>query len=68
MCQLDGYLLDNDLYTYAPIDWEALGAEIKPTPRVQNPLFEKTLEDLYEESNIRFSATSQSILYLEIST
>lgn len=49
MCQLDGYLLDNDLYTYAPIDWEALGAEIKPTPLVQNPLFDKTLEDLYEE-------------------
>ena len=49
MCQLDGYLLDNDLYTYAPIDWEALGAEIRPTPRVQNPLFDKTLEDLYEE-------------------
>lgn len=49
MCQFYGYLLDNDLYTYEPIDWESLGAEIKPTPLVQNPLFDKTLEDMYEE-------------------
>lgn len=27
MCQLDGYLLDNNMYTYKPIDWTALGAK-----------------------------------------
>jgi len=35
MCQLDGYLLDNDLYSFECIDWEALGAKRKPR---RNPL------------------------------
>ncbi len=35
MCQLDGYLLDNDLYSFKCIDWEALGAKRKPR---RNPL------------------------------
>ena len=35
MCQLDGYLLDNDLYTFECIDWEALGAKRRPR---RNPL------------------------------
>ena len=28
----DGTLLENDEYSYEPIDWEEFGAEIKPTP------------------------------------
>lgn len=30
MCQLDGYLLSNNLYTFEYIDWEALGAKNTP--------------------------------------
>ena len=30
MSMADGYLLDNDLYGYEGIDWEALGAKKNP--------------------------------------
>ena len=47
MNQQDGYLLDNDLYTFERIDWVALGA--KRTHR-RNPLFDDWFVDAQEDA------------------
>lgn len=49
----DGMLIENDRYSYEPIDWEEFGAEIKPFPmfpfgRYSSP-FTEELDTLEEE-------------------
>lgn len=67
MNQRDGELLDSEIYTYDYIDWEALGCErrplrpftlrdgfiIDPFPRPDNSDFDKFLDDIYENSELK---------------